>query len=89
VLPELRPVLLYNVVIATLFYFQFFEQAFVVSPTDLGAPAQSTLTYALYLYQQAFTYLKMGRAAAMSVLLLAASSLVIAVFFRINRRMEK
>lgn len=89
VLPELRPVLLYNVVIATLFYFQFFEQAFVVNPTDLGAPAQSTLTYALYLYQQAFTYLKMGRAAAMSVLLLAASSLVIAVFFRISRRTEK
>jgi multiple sugar transport system permease protein len=89
VLPELRPVLLYNVVIATLFYFQFFEQAFVVNPTDLGAPANSTLTYALYLYQQAFTYLKMGRAAAMSVLLLAASSLVIAVFFRISRRMEK
>jgi multiple sugar transport system permease protein len=89
VLPELRPVLLYNVVIATLFYFQFFEQAFVVSPTNLGAPAQSTLTYALYLYQQAFTYLKMGRAAAMSVLLLAASSLVIAVFFRISRRLDK
>jgi multiple sugar transport system permease protein len=89
VLPELRPVLLYNVVIATLFYFQFFEQAFVVSPSDLGAPAQSTLTYAVYLYQQAFTYLKMGSAAAMSVLLLAASSLTIGVFFLISRRLER
>lgn len=89
VLPELRPVLLYNVVIATLFYFQFFEQAFVVNPNDLGAPAQSTLTYALYLYQEAFTYLKMGSAAAMSVLLLAASSAVIAVFFLISRRLER
>lgn len=89
VLPELRPVLLYNVVIATLFYFQFFEQAFVVSPNDLGAPAQSTLTYALYLYQEAFTYLKMGSAAAMSVLLLAASTVVIGVFFLISRRLER
>jgi len=89
VLPELRPVLLYNVVIATLFYFQFFEQAFVVSPTDLGAPAQSTLTYALYLYQQAFTYLRMGSAAAMSVLLLIVSSLVIGVFFLLSRRLER
>lgn len=89
VFPTLRPVLLYNVVIATLFYFQFFEQAFVVSPTDLGAPAHSTLTYAVYLYQQAFTYLKMGSAAAMSVLLLLASSVVIAVFFAINRRLER
>ncbi|GAA3750259.1 sugar ABC transporter permease [Leifsonia bigeumensis] len=89
VFPILRPVLLYNVVIATLFYFQFFEQAFVVNPTNLGAPAQSTLTYALYLYQQAFTYLKMGNAAAMSVLLLVVSSVVIAVFFAINKRMER
>jgi multiple sugar transport system permease protein len=89
VFPTLRPVLLYNVVIATLFYFQFFEQAFVVSPTNLGAPAQSTLTYALYLYQQAFTYLKMGNAAAMSVMLLIVSSLVIGVFFWISRRVEK
>ncbi len=89
VFPSLRPVLLYNVVIATLFYFQFFEQAFVVSPINLGAPAQSTLTYALYLYQQAFTYLKMGNAAAMSVLLLIVSSVVIGVFFWISRRVEK
>lgn len=89
IFPELRPVLLYNVVIATLFYFQFFEQAFVVSPTNLGAPAQSTLTYALYLYQQAFTYLKMGNAAAMSVMLLVVSSLIIGVFFIISRQAEK
>ncbi len=89
VFPTLRPVLLYNVVIATLFYFQFFEQAFVVSPTNLGAPAQSTLTYALYLYQQAFTYLNMGNAAAMSVLLLVVSSVVIAIFFAISRRLER
>jgi multiple sugar transport system permease protein len=89
VFPTLRPVLLYNVVIATLFYFQFFEQAFVVNPTNLGAPAQSTLTYALYLYEQAFTYLKMGNAAAMSVLLLLVSSLVIGVFFAISRRLER
>lgn len=89
VFPTLRPTLLYNVVIATLFYFQFFEQAFVISPTNLGAPAHSTLTYAVYLYQQAFVYLKMGKAAAMSIMLLAVSSLVIAVFFSVSRRAEK
>jgi multiple sugar transport system permease protein len=89
VFPELRPVLLYNVVIATLFYFQFFEQAFVINPTNLGAPAQSTLTYSIYIYEQAFTFLKMGTAAAMSVLLLLASALVIGAFFAISRRIEK
>jgi multiple sugar transport system permease protein len=88
-LPLLAPVVLYNVVIATLFYFQFFEQAFVVSPNDLGAPADSTMTYALYIYQQAFTFLHMGDAAAMSVMLLAVSALVIAIFFAVNRRLAR
>jgi multiple sugar transport system permease protein len=86
-LPLLAPVLLYNVVIATLFYFQFFEQAFVVSPANLGAPSDSTLTYALYIYQEAFTYLRMGDAAAASCILLVVSAVVIALFFAINKRM--
>jgi ABC-type sugar transport system permease subunit len=86
-LPLLRPVLLYNVVIATLFYFQFFEQAFVVSPNDLGAPVNSTLTYALYIYQQAFSFLHMGEAAAMSVMLLVASAIVTGLFFLVSRRL--
>ena len=88
-LPLLAPVLLYNVVIGTLFYFQFFEQAFVVSPNDLGAPANSTMTYALYIYQQAFTFLRMGDAAAMSCMLLVVSAIVIAVFFTVNRRLTR
>ncbi len=89
ILPLMRPIVLYNVVIATLFYLQFFEQAFVVSPTNLGAPARSTLTYALYIYEEAFTYLKMGDAAAMSVMLLIVSSIIIAIFFRVSSRLEK
>jgi multiple sugar transport system permease protein len=84
--PLLAPVTLYNVVIATLFYFQFFEQAFVVSPTSLGAPSNSTLTYSLYIYQQAFTYLHMGDAAAASCILLVVSATVIALFFTVNKR---
>lgn len=84
--PLLSPVLLYNAVIALMFYSQMFEQAFVASPTDLGAPANSTLFYALYLYQNAFTYLQMGKAAAMTCLLLVFSGLVIAGFFALNRR---
>jgi multiple sugar transport system permease protein len=87
-LPLLAPVLLYNVVIATLFYFQFFEQAFVVSPTNVGAPSDSTLTYALYIYRQAFTYLRMGTAAAASCILLLVSAVVIALFFAINKRIS-
>ena len=85
-LPLLMPVILYCVVVATLFYFQFFEQAFVVSPNDLGAPVNSTMTYALYIYQQAYGYLHMGEAAAMSVMLLLASGTVTGIFFWFSKK---
>jgi multiple sugar transport system permease protein len=85
-LPILSPVLLYNVVIALAFYSQMFEQAFVASPLDLGAPVNSTLFYSLYLYQNAFTYLQMGKAAAMACILLVFSGVVVAGFFALNRR---
>ena len=85
-LPLLSPVILYNVVIALVFYTQMFEQAFVASPLDLGAPVNSTLFYSLYLYQNAFTYLSMGKAAAMACLLLVFSLLVVGAFFALNRR---
>jgi len=84
--PLLSPVLLYNVVIGLVFYTQMFEQAFVASPLDLGAPVNSTLFYSLYLYQNAFTYLSMGKAAAMACLLLVFSLLVVGAFFALNRR---
>jgi multiple sugar transport system permease protein len=73
-------------VIALVFYTQMFEQAFVASPLDLGAPVNSTLFYSLYLYQNAFTYLSMGKAAAMACLLLVFSLLVVGGFFALNRR---
>jgi multiple sugar transport system permease protein len=85
-LPLLSPVILYNVVIGLVFYTQMFEQAFVASPLDLGAPVNSTLFYSLYLYQNAFTYLSMGKAAAMACLLLVFSLLVVGGFFALNRR---
>jgi multiple sugar transport system permease protein len=85
-LPMLRPVLLYNVVIALVFYSQMFEQAFVANPLDLGAPVNSTLFYSLYLYENAFTNLQMGRAAAMAVLLLVVSALGGVAYLALTRR---
>ena len=54
--------------------FQYFTQAFVISRgagsyVPPGGPLGSTLFYAIYLYQNAFSYLRMGYAAAMAWLL--------------------
>jgi multiple sugar transport system permease protein len=93
VLPSLGPVIFYNIITSMVFFFQFFDQAYVISSSggaggnaDLGAPVQSTLFYSLYLYQQAFQFQHFGRASAMSWILLLVTALLTVAFFRGSRR---
>jgi len=83
----LGPVLFYNVVVGVIFYLQFFEQAFVITSKDLGAPVNSTLYYTIYLYQNAFDFLKMGYAAAMAWVLFLTTLAVTVLFFAFQRRL--
>lgn len=85
-LPMLSPVIFYNVVTGVISFLQFFTQAFVVSPKELGAPAQSTLFYTIYMYQNAFQYLNMGYASAMAWGLLVITLLLTYTVFRIGNR---
>ncbi|SRR5579884_4168418 len=89
VLPSLGPVIFYNVITGLIFFLQLFDQAYVVassggagSTTDLGAPVQSTLFYSVYLFQQAFQFQHIGRASAMSWVLLLVTALLTAALFR-------
>ena len=50
-LPLLSPIIFFNLVLQIIHAFQSFTQAFVVSG-GTGGPADSTLFYTLYLYQQ-------------------------------------
>ena len=74
-LPLLTPVIFFNLVLQIIDAFQAFTQAFVVTG-GTGGPADSTLFYTLYLYQQGFTNFDMGYASAMAWVLL----LIIAAF---------
>ena len=79
-LPMLSPVILYNLVINIIFATQLFTEPMMMTS---GGPQFSTLSYVLYLYNNAFSYLKMGQATAMAWLLflftLALSTLVFKV----------
>lgn len=72
-LPMLTPIILFNLVMQTIGSFQMFTQAFVITN---GGPIDSTLVYALYLYQRAFAYFDMGYASALAWILL----IIVAVF---------
>ncbi len=65
-LPMLSPYIFFNLVTGVIGTFQVFTQAFVMT---LGGPAQSTLFYVYYLFNNAFSYFKMGYASAMAWIL--------------------
>ncbi len=88
-LPILSPAIFFNLVMSVIGSFQTFDSAFVISTARAGAigsPLQSTLFYMLYLYQNAFSFLKMGYAAAMAWVLFVVIVLVTYLINRTSRR---
>jgi multiple sugar transport system permease protein len=67
VLPHLRPVLLFVVLLNTIRSFQIFIEVFVLTR---GGPLESTLTLVYHLYDRAFYHFEMGYASALAFLLL-------------------
>lgn len=81
-LPCLSPIILYNLVMQTIQAFMVFTQAFVITA---GGPNNGTMLYALYVYNQAFKYNKMGYASAMSWVMLIIMSLITFLIFKSSR----
>jgi ABC-type sugar transport system permease subunit len=81
-LPGLRRILFFCFIIETIGSLQIFTEPLVLTG---GGPDNSSLTLALYLYQNGFTDLRLGYAAAISVVLFALTvvlSLTQALVFR-------
>jgi multiple sugar transport system permease protein len=78
-LPLLSPIVFFNLVLGIIGTFQSFTQAFIVSGGS-GGPADSTLFFSLYLYQEGFASFRMGYASALAWLLL----IIIGLFTALN-----
>ena len=88
-LPLLNPVLVFSVVISTIVSLQLFDQVVNINFTDQGGPLNSTLTTALYMYQEAFARSRLGYAAAVTVLLFGLILVITLVQLRFfSRRVE-
>jgi multiple sugar transport system permease protein len=81
--PMLSPTTFFVVVITLINAFQVFEQTYVLTR---GGPANSTLTMSYYIYQNAFQYFQMGKAAALSYVLFAVIFVVTLIQFGIQKR---
>ena len=83
-LPLLTPIIFFNVILQTINAFQAFVPAYIISGGQ-GGPADSTLFYTLYLYQQGFASFNMGYASAMAWVLLTAIAIVTGINFLLSR----
>lgn len=82
-LPMLSPVIFFNLILGIIGGFQYFAQAYVMTR---GGPLNATLFYALYLYLNAFNFLKMGYASALAWVLLLIIMAVTIWQLRLSRR---
>jgi multiple sugar transport system permease protein len=81
--PLMTPVLFFQLIVGMIGAFQVFTNPYVLTQ---GGPANATLVYVLYLYQNAFSFFKMGYASALAwILFLIALALTILSFWSSNR----
>lgn len=80
-IPMLSPIIFFNLVLEVINAFQSFTGAFIIS-SGRGGPANSTLFYTLYIYQQGFTSFNMGYASALAWLLLAVIGVATLIIFK-------
>ena len=91
-LPMITPVIFFSLVIGVILAFQYFTQAYVASTTlggqrsSLGAPQNSLLFYSIYLFQQGFSYFRMGYASALAWVLFIITMLCTLVLIRTSNR---
>ncbi len=80
-LPLLTPTIFFTLIMGIIGSFQVFTQGFVMTQ---GGPNNATLFYVLYLYQNAFQFLKMGYASALAWVLF----LIILAFTAVQMKMS-
>lgn len=82
IVPHLRPVITFVVVLGTIGGFRIFTEPYVLTQ---GGPENATRTIALYTYNNAFQYRMFGYAGALSFVLLAIILLISLIQLRLSR----
>ena len=84
-LPLLTPVIFYNVVMGTINALQSFTLPYAITGGE-GTPVNSLMFYVMYLYSNAFGYMKMGYASAMAWILFVIILALTVVIFGSSKR---
>jgi len=84
-LPLLTPVIFFNMIMGIINALQVFTLPYALT-YGTGNPANSLLFYSMYLYNNAFLYMKMGYASAMAWILFAVIMAITLLLFRSSGR---
>ncbi|MDG4833267.1 sugar ABC transporter permease [Solwaraspora sp. WMMD1047] len=88
--PAISPVTLFQLIVGLITSLQLFTQPYLLAQTRLnaaaGGPDDSLLTYGMYVYQNAFVFLKMGYASALAWVLFLITLAFTAVLMLTSRR---
>lgn len=82
-IPMMSPIILFNVISGLIDSFQTFTPAFLMTN---GGPANASLFYGLYLYNNAFKWFNMGYASALAWLMMAIILVLTGLVFRSSIR---
>ncbi|MDR1663639.1 MAG: sugar ABC transporter permease [Clostridiales bacterium] len=93
-LPSIAHVLVYQAILSFINTFQYFQQVKIIVTANQGlkggsgggGPENSILMYPLYLYQNGFEFLKMGKASAMAWLLFIVVAILTVVMTKASRK---
>ena len=89
VLPLMKPILLFAIVMSTIQFFNVFSPVYVLTASAQGAPAYDLKVVVTEIYRNAFQYYRMGYAGAQSVVLLIMVMTLIILQFVLFREKEE
>ncbi|MBM7677528.1 carbohydrate ABC transporter permease [Gracilibacillus alcaliphilus] len=84
-LPLLTPVIFFNVVMGLINALQEFTLPYTLT-SGTGSPADSLMFYSMYLYNNAFLYMRMGYASAMAWVLFILIMLITLIILKTSKR---
>lgn len=88
ILPILRPIILFTVVMSSILFFNVFSPVYVLTASAQGAPAYDLKVVVSEVYRNAFQFYRMGYAGALSVVLLVFVMIVILVQFTLLKEKD-
>lgn len=81
-LPMLTPTIFFNLINQLISGFMAFTQSYLITE---GKPRNSTLFYAVYMYQNSFTYNKLGYGCAMAWFMILVISILTLIIFKTQK----